>query len=273
VIERDLAQASEILTGLIREDPTNPAYRLALAQAERHRFMHFAIGDRRDEALASFQTARETLEKLVAEFPRDPQYRMELADTLSLAGTRRIAIPEEEAEQHLERGIELCQQLAAAFPSVQEYQALLATAYRNLAKIQRSRGRLEDAEHHFSLAKEKLEMLVGRYPAHAFYPLTLARTSLGLAEIKLVLGVTEGDPVRLQESRDVLDQALSRLAKDERRDKPWHRETIAALYRTLASVHRTSGDDAAADEAAQQANDLEEPLRGPFIRPGPPPRL
>jgi tetratricopeptide (TPR) repeat protein len=267
-IEKDLARACAILAALVEEEPGNSQFRAAQARAERHRYVHFLFTNQRDRVAASFQTARGLLEALVQEFPADPSFRLELADTLSLAGTRRAAMPVEEAEVYLTRAVDLCLQLAAAFPSIGEYQALLATSHRGLARINRTRGRLADAEQHLELARARLDQLVARHSTNAFYPLTLGQTALDLAEVKRRRGEEERDPARLAESREVLDAAIARLANDP--NNPFRRRMLATMYESLAATLRAQGDDAAARQAAEESKRLAQSLfRGPFRKPAP----
>jgi tetratricopeptide (TPR) repeat protein len=256
----------------VEDEPKNAQFRAALARAQRHRYVHFLVTNQRDRAAVSFGAARGLLEALVAEFPNDPAHRLELADTLSLAGTRRAALPDDEAKDYLERSIDLCLQLASAFPSVPEYQALLASSYRGLARINRTSGDLADAEHYLELAEERLHTLVARHSSNAFYPLTLAQTALDLAEVKRRRGESERDPAPLAESREVLDRAIERLAPGAQPDNPFRQRMLATMYESLAATLRAQGDDDAAQEAAEESRRLAQTFfRGPARKPPPQP--
>jgi serine/threonine protein kinase len=263
--ERQLALACDILERLTAEDATDRESRLALAQAERHRFVHYLLGRRMDAAAESFKTTREILERLVEADPQEPRYRVELADALSLAGARLSTLTEEQAEEYLQRAVDAAEPLAAAFPSVAEYQALLASSYRNLARLHRRLGKLEQAEGELAHAEERLASLVTRYPEHEFYPLSLALTSLELAETARARGEAEQDSSQLETSRAILERTVAGFPSDASHDNPFRRRILEKLYRSLAVTSRALGDDAAADEAARKA---QEPGRGPFRGPG-----
>ncbi len=186
--ENHLTQARDTLTSLLAEEPDNSQFRLLLAQVERHRLVHLLRSSMRDDAGDAFRTARRILEKLVADFPQEPQYRLELADTLSLVSTRLTSISDEEAERDLNKAISYCQQLATAFPNVAQYQALLATSYRNLARVQQSTSNLKGAEENLSLAQEQLLSLATDHPAQPFYEIGLAFTVIELAAVKRRIG-------------------------------------------------------------------------------------
>jgi tetratricopeptide (TPR) repeat protein len=257
--------ACDILEGLVAEDATDRESRLALAQAERHRFVHYLLSRRMDAAAASFKTARNILEQLVDEYPKEPRYRVELADALSLAGARLSTLTEEQAEEYLQRAVDAAVQLATAFPSVAEYQALLASSYRNLARLHRRLGKLQQAESELERAEERLASLVTRYPEHEFYPLSLALTSLELAEAICDRGEAEQDSSPWEASRQILERTIARFTSDTSRDNPFRRRILERLHRSLAVTLRALGDDAAAEEAARKA---QEAGRGPFGGPG-----
>jgi tetratricopeptide (TPR) repeat protein len=256
VSEQHLARACHILERLVAEDATDRDSRLALAQAEGHRFVHFLLGRRMDLAAASFHAARGILEELVEEFPKEPRYRIELADALSLAGARLNSLTETEAEEYLQRAVDATVQLTSAFPSVPEYQALLAASYRNLARLHQRLGRLDQAEAELERAEERLASLATRYPAHRFYPLSLAMTSLDLAELKRTRSEKEQDPARMEAARDVLERATARFPLGPDGGDPFRRRIAERLYRSLAGTLRALGDESAADEAARNAQEF-----------------
>jgi tetratricopeptide (TPR) repeat protein len=273
--ESQLALACGILQALVAEDPTDRESRLALAQAERHRFVQFLLSRRMEAATESFDAARNLLEKLVEEFPKEPRYRVELADILSLAGARLSTLADTRAEENLQRAVDTAVQLTTAFPSAAEYQALLASSYRNLARLHRKLENLEQAEWEYARAEDRLALLVARYPEHEFYPLSLALTSLELAETKRVRGEVEQDPSQIKASQGTLQRAITRFPNDASRDNPFRRRILERLYHTLAGVSRVLGDNASAEEAARKAQETgRDFFRGPgekFDRRGPPP--
>jgi tetratricopeptide (TPR) repeat protein len=276
--EHHLSDAQRIIAELLEESPDNPQYRLLLAQIERHRLIHLRLGGRAEEAAEPFEAARAILVGLVADYPREPQYRMELADTLSLASAWLPSIEDTEAEEYLNQAIELCRQLTSAFPSVPEYQALLATSYRNLARVQQARGDLKGAEQSLDRARERLEFLVTRSPAKEFHEAALILVSRDLAELKRIRGADEKDEAALAQSRDLLTAAIDRFAtKPDRSKDPFRQAILGSLYDGLSKTLRLLGDEAGAESAKAEAGKLSDvPFRPPFgrFRPefGPPRR-
>ena len=270
--ERHLSEAQRIVVELLEESPDDPEYRLLLAQVERHRLIHLRLGGRADEAAEPFEAARAILLGLVTDYPREPQYRMELADTLSLASAWLPSIEDTKAEEYLNQAIEFCRQLTSAFPNVPEYQALLATSYRNLARVQQTRGEVKEAEQNLGRAKERLELLVTRSPAREFHEAALILVSRDLAELKRVRGADEKDDAALAQSRDLLAAAIARFAASSDHPKdPFRQAILRELYDGLSKTLLLLGDEAGAKSAAEEAQRLGDvPFRPPFdrFRPG-----
>ena len=266
--EHHLSVARRIVAGLLEEVPDEPKYRLLLAQVERHRMIHLQLGGRAEEATEPFEAARTILLGLVADYPREPQYRLELADTLSLASAWLPSISDEEAEDYLNQAIKSCRQLSSAFPNVPEYQALLATCYRNLARIQQARGDTMGAEHSLDQAEERLELLVTRGAAKEFHEAALILVLKDLAELKRARGADEDDKAALAQSRDLLRAAIARFsAESERSEDPFRQGILASLYDGLAKTLVLLGDEAGAKSAEEEARKLSDvPFRPPFGR-------
>jgi len=262
--ERHLSEAYEIISKLLGEDPENPLYRLLLAQVQRHRLIHLRLGGRTDETPEPFETAKATLTKLVADYPREPQYRMELADTLSLASTWLPSISQAEAIDYLKEAIESCRQLTSAFPNTSQYQALLATSYRNLAHVQQAGDDLKGAEESLDRAKERLELLVARSPEKAFHEAALILVLRDLAELKRTRGADETNQELIVESRKLLDDAIARFSANAgRAGDPFRRGVQSGLYESLAETLSLLGDEAGAAAAQEEARRLGDNLFHP----------
>lgn len=270
--EKELLQARQILGELRRQEPERADYQVAVAQTERHLFVHFLMANRPEEAATSFHAARTILEQLIATAPHEPRYLMELADTLSLASARLDSNAEVNAEAALNQAIAHCQQLTTAFPGVPEYQALLATSYRNLARTRFAKHDLLAAQSHLELARERLSALAERYPGNAFHTLNLVLTLVDLAEVKRVSGEFAKDTRQLEESREILQAAIARFVHDEEPREPSFQDRVSStLYLSLSNTLRSLGQVAAANEAAQKARRMAEmPFRMPWWGPGPP---
>ncbi len=214
----------------------------------------------------------------MAEYPHKPLYRMELADTLSLAGERLSSLTDTEAKAYLTEAIQSCQQLAGAFPSVPEYQALLAKSYQNLARIEQAGGDLKEAEANLDLARQRLESLVQRSPEKEFHEARLIGVLWELAELKRTGGAKEQDRNLLVQSRGLLDDAIARFSADtERADDPFRRRIQSRLYESLSETLSLLGDEAGAAAAKGKVEHHGDfPFRPPmdrfFHRFGPPPQ-
>ncbi len=275
--EEHLTQAHDALTALLATQPHDAAYRLLMAQVERHRLVHSLRSYQLDQAGQAFRHARELLEQLVAEYPQEPQYRLELADTLSLVSTRLTSISDEEAERDLNKAIAYCRQLAAAFPQIAQYQALLVTSYRNLARVQQSKRNLHGAEESLSLAREQLLTLASSHPAQPFYEIELAMVVLDLANVRQRMGEAENDRSRWESVRQLLEAELARVGNDhEQENARFERRITSALYASLEKTLTLLGDTAGAQVARGESERLsDDPFWPPFerFRPGfgPPP--
>jgi hypothetical protein len=197
---------------------------------------------------------------------------MELADTLSLASTWLPSLSATDAEDYLKEAIESCQQLTGAFPSVPQYQALLATAYRNLAHVQQASHNRKWAEASLELARERLEFLVARSPVKEFHEAALILVLKDLAELKRTRGADEKDEMILAQSRDLLKDAIARFsASTDRPGDPFRQGVQSSLYDSLSKTLLLLGDEAGASTAADEGRRLGESLfRPPFgrIHPG-----
>jgi tetratricopeptide (TPR) repeat protein len=265
-IEGELGQACGTFSDLLAAEPANPDFRLALAQVERHRFVYFMLAGRPEDATNSFRAATALLDGLVAEFPLAPRYSLELADTLSLASASGTSLSPGEAEDCLQRAIEYCRKLVAALPAVPEYRLLLATCYRNLARMQRSRGQFADADENFTLARESLQPLLARHQQNSFYPLNDLVTTIDHVELKRVWAEAGNDPGQLRKARAMLEAALARWADGPRAAahplEPW---VIVLMYDVLATTLRDLGEDSAAADAASYGRRLRAELFPPAL--------
>ncbi len=130
MIDEDLFRGRDLLQGLCTEFPDRYDYLLAYATSQRHLMLHFVTTNRMPEATDAFDKAREALDKLIEKAPSDPKVLLELADTLSTASSRLTGLDANQSETYLRQSLSTCQKLCEAFPSVPEYQALLATCVK-----------------------------------------------------------------------------------------------------------------------------------------------
>jgi eukaryotic-like serine/threonine-protein kinase len=214
-MEADAERACELLEGLLAEQGDRTEYRVALARAEHHRFLHYLVTHQLNVAAVSFERAKELRVGLVDDFPQRPELLMELADLFSCAGTYLSSLSSEEAGDLLERSIEVSRQLRQTFPTVSEYPALLAATYRNRARMARVERDWEEAERDFGRAVEEWEYLVGRFPEQAFYRHALLLGVMEWADLKRVRGEEEREQQSLEEARDLLEVTLERFENEK----------------------------------------------------------
>lgn len=207
MIDDDLFRGRDLLAGLCEEFPDRNDYLLAYATSQRHLMMHFVSTNRMAEATDAFNKARETLDKLTERISSDPKVLLELADTLSTASARLTGLEPSQSEAYLRQSTRTCQQLCESFPSVPEYQALLATCEDKLGSLEQGKQNWSAAEEAYEIAIDRLLELRERFPSDRFYQLSLLQTATHLAELRLV-PETSKDESSLNEARELLVKAI-----------------------------------------------------------------
>lgn len=207
MIDDDLFRGRDLLAGLCAEFPERDDYLLAYATSQRHLMLHFLATNRLPEATEAFNRARETLDKLTASTADDPKVLLELADTLSTASARLTGLDAQQSEDYLRQSTRTCEQLCESFPSVPEYQALLATCEDKLGALEQGKQNLPEAEEAYKLAIDRLLKLRERFPSDRFYQLSLLQTATHLAELRLMPDVSS-DPEQLSEVHELLTKAI-----------------------------------------------------------------
>ncbi len=257
LIDQDLKQARDLLAELCREFPDEFEYQLAYAQTQRHVMLHCMATHRMDESKAAFDQARKTLTDLLAHYPREPRVMLELADTLS-ASARLKQGDARQSEDSLRQAISISGQLCEAFPSVPEYQALLANSQDKLGVIEFERNNLVAADRSFLQATERLSDLLNRFPDHRFYQLSTLLAATHLAEVRLK-NSSEGDK-SLSVAGDFLEKAIEAYRNPGPID-PFTRGKLNRAYDTLIAIYETQGDAPAADDARKKRQSLGGPMR------------
>lgn len=195
----------QLLEQLIEEEPSNAAYRLAMARYHRNAVMIAMREGGPAEAARSHQESLRILEQLRADFPDHPRYAQELADVLSLDHSSwRDTEYGQQAPGRLERAVQLARDLHRAAPHQPEYQLLLANTLYRWGLATRAGGNVSGAMAHLSESVQLLRALAGQSPTMTAYGVTLARASQDLAHWQREAG-------QLRASRQTLDAALLHL--------------------------------------------------------------
>ncbi len=214
MIDADLFQARELLAGLCAEFPERDDYQLAYATCQRHLLLHFVTTNRMSEAAGAFEKARTALTELRDQKPNDPKVLLELADTLSTASARLTGLDAAESEHYLRESTTTCQKLCESFPTVPEYQALLATCEDRVGMLEQTKRNWSEAEEAYQTAINRLERLRERFPNDRFYQLSFLQTVTHLAELCLIPEAsTSGDRER-SEVRELLAKAIEAYQGD-----------------------------------------------------------
>ena len=193
------AEALRILQKLTVEDPSSAAFRVALAQATKHKAkiaQLFRDWDQADEAMAA---AIRILEDLQKEYPASDRFKYELADTLS---TMPVFRPSD--MQRLMRSQQLCRELIEAHPSVPEYRSLYASTLARIAGMQLGQGKTERAAATLKETLTYYEQLADQFPDVLMYQFAMARTLQQLAQVY-------ADDKRTDLAKGSLDTAITRL--------------------------------------------------------------
>lgn len=263
-------QAVEILRKLTEEAPDNPRYRLAMARAQRDRYLIWAFGGRgneadggRQQAVDARQEAIRTLEKLIADAPNNPDYRYELAETYAMSyPLRRHGEKPEEAMEQLRRAVEIGTELVTRYPTVPEYKASLARSHMRIAEVLRPANLLDQAESNWGKAADLQRRLVAEFPAVQSYRFFLVRSLQHLSEVQNARRQPAKARTSLEEAI-----ALSKQIQEASPDLSYLRMMLAFQYGSLSKVLNELGEKALAEEAAAKARQMGDRQNPPNFPP------
>ncbi len=260
-----LAQAIQILDGLVKEHPTVPDYRHLLALCHRETVMG-RRGPDWQASLNGLDKATQILQELVNTFPDVAEYRYDLATTYAMAARpfgHLDAASRKTAEQRLLSALAIMDKLVAEHPNIPDYQMARVRMFHGLARLQQDGSDPEAAEKTLRKALTLQTSLAERFPRVAIYKVWLAAFQGSLADILRDRGL-------LKESRTLLENAnslLTRLLSDKDEAFPLH-GLLADNYTRLAEVLRRSGQAAPAARAEEQARTFRDLM--PHRSPGAP---
>ena len=252
LIQERLDESCEILEKLNNEEPSNAESRLLLAQAERHRYMHYSVSRNAQKAKLSFQRAMGLLERLVEDYPTTPKFLLELADTLASAGVPTELISPEDAESNLRQSMEYCFQLIKRFPNAPEYQALLASCFSNLARSEGRRSEWSLAQANYKQAFDRLEVLRNRFPFNDFYRINRMVAIGELAHAARMNSTQEASTQEMNAIVAMLENAVAESKNDSQTNDPFYHFAAGNLLKELADAYRFLGNEAKAEQALEQ---------------------
>ncbi len=194
---------------LVGQFPTEPKYRLKLAQTLHKLVLTIGSVGKEDEALVETRAARDLIEKLVSDFPDVSEYRQTMAENHRRMGTRYMATKKyDEALKEYELAIELLQKLVAKSPGMTSYEKELATSYNAslvpLLALKRYELARTAGEAQLRLRKK----LADQFPESPEYKSSLANAHLNLVAVLGKLGKYPEARAELKASIEIQEQIV-----------------------------------------------------------------
>lgn len=261
--EHGLRKAIELATLLLQEEPTNPEYRLTLAESYQ-RLWALDRPQRHDgKAEAARGKAIAILEPLVREFPEQPEYRYALVRTYLLPFLLPIRepgfkTPLADPVAQVQQAREAAEELARHFPEVPKYQEALAQVLTASAQVLDETGAASAAQADRNRALALYRALVAQYPSEPRCHLDLMRTLDDQVQQARRGGQAAEIESALKEFIAVLEQTPTAM-----RQMPPFYKFLSRAYQDLAAVLRQQGQDelAAVWEKRRQELQQDQPPR------------
>jgi eukaryotic-like serine/threonine-protein kinase len=177
------SESLSILERLVKDDPSQSAFQLALARACKDQVrIRIALGEIQG-AESSLRQAIAIMESLLKSHPASASYRHELADILSM----NVAFRDEDSQRSLQ-ALELCETLVKEHPNAPQYLALKASVLSRIASLgSPSENRWEKSLQRLSEAIEIQSDLARRFPDVPLYAITLVQYHLQQSEVYFAL--------------------------------------------------------------------------------------
>ena len=190
-VEKPVRQAAKLLEYLIGASPTEPRYRLDLADCHALLARLYAWSHMRDQDVAERRMALDQHRKIAADHPGVPAYLRKLASShgnlgvgLSAAGAKQF----DEAERHFREALKIWERLQSDFPGLTEDRAGLAHLYQWLGNLHLETRHWSEAERELRRSLALREDLLAIGPATPSLKLDLSHIKLYLAELKFQQG-------------------------------------------------------------------------------------
>jgi len=257
-IQEEYEEALTLLDGLIRDDPQNVRYQLALARCHRSVLAVAWANENDDLATTAKQHSIAILQELADAVPDDPAYEFELADTLAMNAhsDSRTRLSEPDVAD-LKRSIDITARLQGRFPTAREFAVLAANTHQKLGAHLAAAKEWGESEEHLTKAAGLLEQLVASVPKNPLLHASLARVRWELADVVRRQGSSE-------RAREILERAISeyqafRNSDTGRRSSPG---LLVGLFRQLARTLEQLGEQDLADDATRSADRLRDSSHG-----------
>ena len=208
--------------------------------------------NRLDEALASYQKARDSLNALVAANPSVTDYRYELAGSLNnIANLQRARVGGEEALRTHRQALEIRQALVAANPRVVRYQVAMAASFNAIAIVQAKLGRREDSLRTLREFRDRMRAVLADDPKNGDARIWLGNAPHNMGNVLLGLG-------RPAEAVSAFEEAIeqTRLLLAEGPTTKGRLRFLGSHYRDLAEAQRAVGRPAEAAATLREHREL-----------------
>jgi tetratricopeptide (TPR) repeat protein/tRNA A-37 threonylcarbamoyl transferase component Bud32 len=188
------------------------------------------------EALASYEAARDRQERLVRQRPANPalaRRRQEaLGTTLTALGAARIKAADlEGARRDLEQAAAIRRELATAHPENPDYQRAWANTLMNLGLVEYHAGNPEAALPQFQQAQQIRQAALRGNPSHAMLRRDLAKGYYNVGHLAAVMGRTSEAEEQFRQAIELLDQLAAQFPQDFE-----YARMYAVCCRTLGGV-------------------------------------
>jgi serine/threonine protein kinase/tetratricopeptide (TPR) repeat protein len=165
----------------------------------------------------------------------------------------------EEARVEYETARDLCNLMAAAYPTVPEYLHLLATVHGNLGVLLRDLGQDDAARAAYETARDVHQKLASAFPAVALHQQLLASTHLNLGLLLRDLGQRNAARAEYETARDLQKKLVAAFP-----DVPRYRLELAGMHNSLGVLLYDLGQRDAARAEFETVRDLQKELVAAF---------
>jgi eukaryotic-like serine/threonine-protein kinase len=161
----------------------------------------------------------------------------------------------EEARVEYEIARDLCKMLTAAYPTVPEYQHLLATVHGNMGVLLRDLGQDDRARAAYETARDLHQKLVFAFPAVAQHQQLLASSHQNLGMLHRDLGQRTAARAEYETARDLQKKLVAAFP-----DVPRYRLDLAGIHNSLGILLYDLGQRDAARAEFETVGDLQKEL-------------
>jgi len=183
--ESHFLSAVNLFSKLLKASPSQLTYKRNLAACHRMLGDLWVLRNSRDQAIESYETAREALEELQTRNPDVLEYSSNLSGVymnLGLQLKRRGDV--EKALQYMEQAVELLRELTEQAAQVPNYRLDLGVALREVGNMLANAGEIELAGDRLQESKSALSKLVSDDPVNEKYSTELGLTIDAIAGLK-----------------------------------------------------------------------------------------